>query len=428
MEVNVARPLKCISRHVAVPELETEGESTMRRLESRWAWKRQIVATAIVGGLAAPVVAQESRTEERARQQSEKPLAANEATSGERFFGWLEDYLSDRDHGYVTVGNLMPSSGFAPGLGYRGVIGDFARFNVRGAWSVRNYTLGEGVVEIPLPDERFELGGLARWRDGSELPFYGLGDTSTKAQRSSYALQTVDLGGSATWRPARWFHIGAGASAMLVESGNGDGRYPSIETVFDPSTAPGLQAQPDYLHLEGTAAIDWRESKGYTRSGGYYAVTFHRYDDRSDDLYTFNELEADVRQFIPLLNEHWVFALRGQLRTTDLDSGQQVPFFMLPGLGGSTTLRAYPDGRFRDRHAMLLSAEYRWIPGRVLDMALFFDAGKVTARRSDLDFEDLRTSYGIGARFHAPLATVLRVDAAHGREGYRVHFVAGKSF
>ena len=147
-------------------------------------------------------------------------------------------------------------------------------------------------------------------------------------------------------------------SAMLVENSDGRGRYPSIDTVFDPSTAPGLLTSPDYLHAEATAAIDWRESEGYTRSGGYYAVTVHRYDDRSDDRYTFNEVEADVRQFIPLVNEHWVIALRGQVRTTDLDSGQQVPYFLLPSLGGSTTLRGYPDGRFRDRHALLLSGEY----------------------------------------------------------------------
>ena len=198
--------------------------------------------------------------------------------------------------------------------------------------------------------------------------------------------------------------------------------------MFDPSAAPGLLASPDYLHAEATAAIDWRESEGYTRRGGYYAVTVHRYDDRSDDLYTFNEVEADVQQFIPLMNEHWVIALRGQVRTTDVKSDQQVPYFLLPSLGGSTTLRSYPDGRFRDRHALLLSGEYRWIPGRFLDMALFVDAGNVAARRADLDLEDLRTSYGIGARFHAPSATVLRTEVAHGREGYRFHFAFGKSF
>ena len=322
----------------------------------------------------------------------------------------------------------MPSSGYGPGAGYRGVLGDVARFNVGGAWSIKNYTLAEGAIAIPFADERFDIGAFARWRDGTQFPFYGLGDDSLKAQRTSYALQAVDLGGRATFRPSRWFSIGAGAAAMLVENSDGTGRFSSIETVFDPNTAPGLFARPDYLHAEATAAIDWRESDGYTRRGGYYAVTVQRYDDRSGDLYTFNEVEADVRQFIPLLNEHWVIALRGQVRTTDAESGQQVPYFLMPYLGGSTTLRGYSDGRFRDRHALLLSAEYRWIPGRVLDMALFFDAGKVEARRTDLDFEDLRTSYGIGARFHAPLATVLRTEVAHGREGFEFHFAFDKSF
>ena len=400
----------------------------MPKRERRGDWRRRVAIAGVVSCLAAPAIAQDSRSEERARQQDQKPLTPNVRSSGERVFDWIENYVTSPNHWYVTFGNLMPSSGLAPGAGYRGVLGNVARFNVRGAWSVRNYTLAEGVVELPLADERFEVAGHARWQDGTQLPFYGLGADSLKDQRTSYALQTVDLGGRATVRPARWFSIGAGASAMLVENSDGRGRFPSIDTVFDPSTAPGLLASPDYLHAEATAAIDWRESEGYTRRGGYYGVTFHRYDDRSDDLYTFHEVEADVQQFIPLVNEHWVIALRGQLRTTDLDSGQQVPYFLLPSLGGSTTLRGYRDGRFRDRHALLLSGEYRWIPGRILDMALFVDAGKVAARRGDLDLEDLRTSYGIGARFHAPAATVLRTEAAHGREGYRFHVAFGKSF
>ena len=391
-------------------------------------WRVLLITTALLACVRTSAVAQESGSEERVRQQGQPPLAPSGPSGGERLFEWLENYVTSPSHWYVTFGNLMPSSGLAPGAGYRGVLGDVARFNVRGAWSIRNYTLADGVVEIPFADERFAVSGRARWRDGTQLPFYGLGAASLKVQRSSYALQEVNIGSGVTYRPSPWFKVGAGAEAMLLESGAGDGRYRTVEAVFAPAAVPGLLASPDYLHAEVTAAIDWRESEGYTRRGGYYAVTAHRYDDRSDGRYTFNEAHFDVRQFIPLLNEHWVIALRGLVRTTDLDGDQQVPFFLLPSLGGSTTLRAYPDGRFRDRHALLLSGEYRWIPGRVLDMALFVDAGKVTARRGDLDLEGLNTSYGIGARFHAPAATVLRTEVAHGREGYRFHFAFGKAF
>ena len=46
-----------------------------------------------------------------------------------------------------------------------------------------------------------------------------------------------------------------------------------------------------------------------------------------------------------------------------------------------------------------MNAELRWTPARFLDMAVFYDTGKVAARKEDLDFEDLEDSYGIGMRF-----------------------------
>jgi outer membrane translocation and assembly module TamA len=55
-----------------------------------------------------------------------------------------------------------------------------------------------------------------------------------------------------------------------------------------------------------------------------------------------------------------------------------------------------------------------------LDLALFFDAGKVTERRSDLDFDGLKTDWGIGARFHGPTSTVLRIEAARGSDAWRL--------
>jgi outer membrane protein assembly factor BamA len=113
---------------------------------------------------------------------------------------------------------------------------------------------------------------------------------------------------------------------------------------------------------------------------------------------------------------------------TDTDGGNVVPYFLMPDLGGSSELRGYPSWRFRDRHRLLLSGEYRWTPGRFVDMALFVDAGKVTDRRADLDLDDLRTSYGIGIRFHAPAATILRAELARTREGSALVLGFGPSF
>jgi len=114
---------------------------------------------------------------------------------------------------------------------------------------------------------------------------------------------------------------------------------------------------------------------------------------------------------------------------TTLDDDDEVPYFLLPSLGSGSTLRAYPSWRFRDRHSLLMSGEWRWIVNRTfLDMALFYDTGKVTARREDLNFKDLNQDFGIGIRFHGPASTPPRVDVAHGSEGINVVFSGGAAF
>ena len=72
--------------------------------------------------------------------------------------------------------------------------------------------------------------------------------------------------------------------------------------------------------------------------------------------------------------------------------------------------------RFRGPQRVLVAAELRWTPARVLDMALFYDAGKVADHARELSLTHLRESYGIGARLHAQGGTMLRWELAHSRE------------
>ena len=61
--------------------------------------------------------------------------------------------------------------------------------------------------------------------------------------------------------------------------------------------------------------------------------------------------------------------------------------------------------------------------------ALFYDAGKVTLRRSDLDFNNLEHDYGFGFRFNTDNGIIFRVDAAFGsRDGKHLHIVFGGIF
>ena len=151
-----------------------------------------------------------------------------------------------------------------------------------------------------------------------------------------------------------------------------------------------------------------------------YRVAHHYYADR-DQTYSFRRFDAEAVQHIPILRENWVISLHGRLESTEGDE-DQVPFFLMPYLGGGSTLRGYRSRRFRDRNRLLLTAEYRWTPSHFVDMAVFHDMGKVAATSAELNLSDLHHSTGIGIRFHTPAATFFRVEAARGTEGLKLIF------
>jgi hypothetical protein len=388
-----------------------------------------ITTTALTLALTATsAFSQDSRSDEIARAQAEKAgrLRPNVATGTERTLAWLEGHFTDPSTVHTTFGGLYPSSGFAPGIAARIAFGP-ARFTAGAAYSIRAYKSLYATLGFPeLLNEKLDLQTHVRWIDATQVPFYGLGNETTKDDRVNYGLRGLDSGGSIALKPTRWFRVGTGVSFLEMEDRGGKGTRPSIETIAA-TGVPGLFTDTSYRDASAFARIDWRESPGYTRRGGLYSVEYHDLKDTDNPL-SFRRVDAEVQQFLPILKEHWVLALRGLVQTTDVDDNDVVPYYRLPSLGGAKRHRGYADFRFQDRHMMLVSGEYRWIPSRVLDMALFVDAGKVTAESRDLDFKDLKTAYGIGLRIHGPTFTPLRLDVAHGKEGFRIHITGGVAY
>ena len=55
-----------------------------------------------------------------------------------------------------------------------------------------------------------------------------------------------------------------------------------------------------------------------------------------------------------------------------------------------------------------------------IDMAFFYDAGKVTDHRRQLNFQGLKSDVGVGIRFHGLVTTPVRLDFAYGNEGLKI--------
>jgi Omp85 superfamily domain len=378
---------------------------------------------------ASSVAAQQSRAGQIAAEQAEKSkrLTPNLPGRGERLLEFFEDYFTDPNMVFVTFGGIYPSGGFAPGIAWRRAAGH-ARYTIGGAYSVRNYKLVHGSVRFPeLADNKVEVDLRGRWVDATQVPYYGLGSETIKDDRVNYGLRMTHVGGTVTYKPAWGFSIGGGSAFRMQEDREGAGTRPSIEEVHSSLSAPGLFNETTYTQSTAFTAIDWRESPGYSRRGGLYSIALTDYRD-TDDIFSFRRIDANLIQLVPVLKEHWVFGVRATVHTTQADADQVIPYHLLPTLGGSNLHRGYPDFRFQDKHMMLLTAEYRWLPSRIIDMAIFVDSGKVAASRSDLDFNGLRTAYGIGIRFHGPNFTPLRIDVARGDEGFRLHVTGNVPF
>ena len=213
--------------------------------------------------------------------------------------------------------------------------------------------------------------------------------------------------------------MGAGASYVNPSIGSGrDDRFPSTEELFDGTTIPGFETQPDFLRLDGLVAYDGRDLPLHPRAGGYYGVRFSDFRDQDSGAFDFRQLEIDLQQYLPWLQKYRVLALRAAAVITDEVAGSEVPFYAMPTLGGGDRLRGFREFRFRDRNSLLFTAEYRWEAWWALDVALFGDAGKVTFDHRDLDLTDLEVGYGIGFRFHSTDALAVRFDLAFSREGF----------
>jgi hypothetical protein len=389
------------------------------------------VACILAGAAAAPAASgQETRAAAIAEAQAAKAAQLHPyvPSAAERIAESVKERFLAPDRFYIWFDSVYSGGGLTGGGGYRRFYGDQTFWNARGLLSVKGYKLVEVTTEsLDLSGGRVDLGAAAGWRDATQVSFYGVGSDTLPEAKSNFRMQQAYVGGSVRGKGPGTIFVDVGTQYEDYTLESGTGTSPSIEDVYGTETAPGLGANPAFFHMNLTGGSDWRPSPGYARRGGLYALSYDAFVD-PDGVYTFDRVQAEVVQHFPILRETWVLSLHGVARTT-IDDDDEVPFFLLPSLGSGSTLRAYPSWRFRDRHSLLLSGEWRWIPNRMfLDMAFFYDAGKVTGRRADLNFSDLHHDYGVGFRVHGPQATPLRIDVAHGREGFNIVFSGAAPF
>jgi len=336
----------------------------------------------------------------------------------------FERILNPAEGFYPKMGNVTTGGGFAVGPGYRrpGLFGERVDISAFAMGSMKQYWLADARVTLPrLADGRLFAEAFARASDYTQEEFFGLGPASDRSDASFYALRNTEIGASGAVRPFPWLSLGTTVSRVTPDARSADHQR-SIDRFFDTSALPGFDIDTHFIRTRAFADLNYREPRLNPRTGGRYLLSVDHYNDTLDGRYAFNRYEADLQQYISFLKNRRVIALHGLVSVGDPHTGADIPFFLQRTLGGPDDLRGFRRFRFRDRHALLLQAEYRWEIFTAVDGAIFYDAGKVASSTRDLDLSDLESDYGIGFRFGTINGVFLRIEGAFGSSGGK-HFI-----
>jgi hypothetical protein len=321
----------------------------------------------------------------------------------------------------IVFGGIKSGSGIALGPAISHKFEDGAYVQVKGVYSVKKFKLLQARYDTrKFWDDRASVVARVRWQDAPKLHLYRLGPDAPDLN--------VDWGEEKTEASARLrlqlpptFRIGTGFGIEKYETAGGRidlAPLPSglfLEAVPPP---PGLGTKPVYAHAFFSAAHDSRVTPEYSRTGQLFEASIHTYNDVKDGRDPFGRFEAIAQQLVPT-GDKGVLDVSAQTWLSLSDGDRAVPFFLMPTLGGSSYLRAYPSYRFRDRHALLLKAEYRWPIHKMIDLAGLAEGGKVAPEIDGLKLSNMAESLAVGIRVHTKTSSLVDLDFAHGRDGFK---------
>ena len=162
--------------------------------------------------------------------------------------------------------------------------------------------------------------------------------------------------------------------------------------LFDQLTVSGR----DPYHISGAGlslTYDSRNNAFAPDRGGFLQVFFNHFSPAFGSNFRYTNYVVDFRRFIQIYRQQ-VLAIQAY---GFFNSGD-VPLRSLASFGGSNSMRGFYDGRYRSKNQVVVQAEYRiplfWRFGAVG----FAGIGNVSSHISDLNFQEIKYSYGGGLR------------------------------
>ena len=249
--------------------------------------------------------------------------------------------------------------------------------------------------------------------------FYGIGRDAPEEAEESYTADRWRFHFEWLIRVHRSLYIGPNIGVLhqeLIKTEEGG--------LLAGSSIPGVEGG---LVTRFGAHIVWdrRDNINYTSRGSYLNAALMVADGHLGSDYDFIRYLIDARYFLPLpAFQTLAFQFYSAYMPGD------VPFILLPKLGGPNRMRGYYEGRYRDHLYIMLQSEYRVSIWRWIGMVAFVSAGDVASSIRAFSPRTAKVAGGLGLRFSlsAEDRLNLRIDYGMGKNTSGIYITIQEAF
>ena len=306
-------------------------------------------------------------------------------------------------------------------LSYYGYRGDTKQFRAVASYATKieqNFDLS--YRDLGAGDGKYIIAAQANWFKNALARFFGFGNSAPEGSETNYTSREglVNL--------TAGININEDFSILFTE------RYRDVRVDQGAVTslAQTKSVFPSVTGINGAQILgqrlalryDTRDSQLTPTKGSYVNLSLELNQNLASSAtarwgrYTLDARHLARHDTDQVFVMHFLF---------DAVTGDKIPFYERPTLGGENTLRAFGLSRYIDDTAVLVNFENRIqaLDRRIMDyqisleIAPFLDIGRVASRFDGDWFKQLQYNPGVGIRVMAKPHVVGRIDVAYGRDG-----------
>lgn len=257
------------------------------------------------------------------------------------------------------------------------------------SYTLNNQLFLSSGYTIFFPEEQWLVRGNLDYRDFPQS-YYGIGNRTAEEDKLEIGYQQLLV------EPLLLRRVGQ--RELFIGGGFRYNRFYNTELEQEFGELPKGTNLQDSLGstsagVELAITFDNRDNVLNARRGIFAEFTQGFYGTALGGTSSFQLSKLDLRHYQALGAK--------QLIATNLFTRyawRDAPVQELSSLGGPSLLRGFQEGRFRDRLALFLQAEYRWQTWKRAGFVGFAGAGQVADVMQNITLTDLRYSVGIGLR------------------------------